>query len=104
MIMLKRKVLGRFSAAVIALLCVVPVFSQLIPPGPSDTNLGGINTITGMVLVDSGGRIRRNIAIRLQTMTRGDRVVTSDENGNFAFRGLPAGDYTLIIEKEKDFE
>jgi tetratricopeptide (TPR) repeat protein len=37
-------------------------------------------------------------------MARGDRISTSDETGNFAFRGLPAGSYTITIEKEKDFE
>ena len=37
-------------------------------------------------------------------MTRGDRVTTTDENGNFAFRGLVSGDYTVVIDKEKEFE
>lgn len=104
MIMLNRKALARLSATIAVALGVVPALAQMVPPGPSDTNLGGVNTITGMVLVESGGRVRRNIAIRLQTMTRGDRVVTTDENGIFAFRQLPAGDYTLIVDKEKEFE
>jgi Flp pilus assembly protein TadD len=28
----------------------------------------------------------------------------TDENGNFAFRGLSSGEYTLVIDKEKEFE
>ena len=83
---------------------VVSVTAQLIPPGPSDTGLGGANSITGMVLASTGGRIQRRVSVRLQSMSQGDRVVVTDENGNFAFRGLPSGDYTILIEKEKDFE
>jgi len=37
-------------------------------------------------------------------MTRGDRVTMTDENGNFAFRGLVSGDYTIVIDKESEFE
>jgi len=37
-------------------------------------------------------------------MTRGDRVASTDDNGNFAFRGLTNGTYTIVIDKEKDFE
>ena len=94
-----------FAVCVLAAaVCASPAFSQLIPPGPSDTNLGGSNTITGMVLIDGSGRVQRRVAIRLQTMTRGDRTVMTDENGNFAFRQLPPGDYTILIDKEKEFE
>lgn len=104
-IMLKRKVLGLLSVVLFALCFVIPVTAQMIPPGPSDTGLGGVNTITGMVLASTGGRrLERRVTIRLQTMTRGDRVIMTDENGNFAFRGLPSGDYTIVIDKEKDFE
>jgi tetratricopeptide (TPR) repeat protein len=37
-------------------------------------------------------------------MTSGDRIQTTNENGNFAFRGLPTGSYIISIEKEKEFE
>jgi TolA-binding protein len=66
--------------------------------------LGGSNTIGGTILVSSGQRAEHRITVRLQSMTRGDRLTTSDEYGNFAFRGLPSGDYTIVIDKEKDFE
>src|SRR5207253_8764970 len=39
-----------------------------------------------------------------RSMTRGDRISTTDENGNFVFRGLPSGDFVVAIEKEKDYE
>jgi Flp pilus assembly protein TadD len=75
----------------------------MIPPGAGDTGLGGINSITGTVLV-AGQRMERHVTVRLQTMTRGDRVVVTDDYGNFAFRGLVSGDYTIVIDKEKDFQ
>src|SRR5438034_5252257 len=37
-------------------------------------------------------------------MTGGDRVSSTDDNGNFAFRGVPSGNYTIVIDKEKEFE
>jgi tetratricopeptide (TPR) repeat protein len=37
-------------------------------------------------------------------MISGDRIQTTNETGNFAFRGLPTGSYTVLVEKEKDFE
>lgn len=75
-----------------------------LPPGATDTGLGGGNAITGMILVSTGQRLQRRISIRLQTMTKGDRVAMTDDNGTFAFRGLPSGQYTIVIEKEKEYE
>jgi tetratricopeptide (TPR) repeat protein len=37
-------------------------------------------------------------------MTGSDRTAVTNETGNFAFRGLPNGSYTVTIDKEKDFE
>jgi tetratricopeptide (TPR) repeat protein len=37
-------------------------------------------------------------------MTRGDRLSTTDENGNFVFRGIPSGDFVVVIDKEQEFE
>jgi len=76
----------------------------MIPPSEGDTGLGGANSITGMVLVPSGQRLERRITIRLQTMTRGDRVTMTDDYGKFAFQGLVSGDYTVVIDKEKEYE
>ncbi len=102
--MLGRKVLGLLSVVLFALCFVVPVTAQMIPPSEGDTGLGGANTITGMVLVPSGQRLERRISIRLQTMTRGDRVTMTDDYGKFAFQGLLSGDYTVVIDKEKEYE
>jgi tetratricopeptide (TPR) repeat protein len=37
-------------------------------------------------------------------MDKGDRVATTDDKGNFAFVGVPRGDYVVIIDKEQGFE
>ena len=70
----------------------------------TDSGLGGANSITGTVLTPSGQRMERRIAVRLSTMTKGDRVATTDESGNFGFRGLVNGDYQIVIDKDKDYE
>jgi Flp pilus assembly protein TadD len=78
--------------------------AQFVSPSQADTGLGGSNTITGMILTPEGQRLTRPVAIRLQSPTRGDRVIMSDEYGKFTFRGLPSGDYTIVIDKEKEFQ
>lgn len=75
-----------------------------ITPSESDTGLGGVNSIIGTVFGPSGRPVERRIRIKLATMTHGDRIFTTDSNGNFAFRGLPSGTYTVIIDREKEFE
>lgn len=102
--MLERKVLRLLSVVLFAPCFVFPVMAQMIPPSAGDAGLGGVNTITGMVLAPSGERLQRRITIRLQTATRGDRVTMTDDYGKFAFTGLASGDYRVVIEKEKEFE
>lgn len=88
-----------FFLAVLA----VPAIAQFVPGEATDSGLGGNNNIVGTVYT-TGGRLNRRVTIRLTTMTRGDRVASTDDNGNFAFRGLTSGTYTIIIDKEKEFE
>lgn len=75
-----------------------------IADSESQTNLGGMNSIVGTVFAPSGRPMEARIRIKLATMTRGDRIFTTNQNGNFAFRGLPAGSYTVVIEKEADYK
>ena len=86
------------------------VFAQQLPPAnpsisdsESQTNLGGNNSIVGTVLAPSGRPIESRVRVKLSTMTRGDRIFQTNQNGSFAFRGLPAGSYTVIIDKEADY-
>src|SRR5438552_2291086 len=105
--MLKRNVSGLLSVALFTLCLVISVVAQVrIPPGQTtSTGMGGGNAITGMVVISNGQRILdRRITVRLQSMTRGDVVATTDEYGKFAFTGLSSGDYTIVVNKEADYE
>ena len=81
------------------------VFAQIstISDSASQTNLGGNNSIIGTVFDPSGRPLKERVNIRLSTMTRGDRVFTTNENGAFAFRGLPSGSYTITIDREVEY-
>jgi Flp pilus assembly protein TadD len=94
---------SRLAFLVLFACCVIPASAQMSPPGAGDTGLGGVNSINGSVIAN-GQRLQRRISVRLQSMTRGDRVVMTDDYGNFTFRGLVSGDYTIVIDKEKDFK
>lgn len=105
--MLKRNVVGSgLSLVLFSLFVAVRVTAQGIPQGAAstDTGLGGVNTISGMIVSSTGQRIQRRVSVRLRTMTRGDRISTTDEYGNFVFRGVPSGDFVVVIDKEQDFE
>lgn len=94
-------------SAVFLLFCFVsPVFSQIstISDSASQTNLGGNNSIIGTVFGPSGRPLQQRVSIRLSTMTRGDRIFTTNENGAFAFRGLPSGSYTITIDRELEYK
>ena len=75
-----------------------------ISESESQTGLGGINTIVGTVFAPSGRPLESRIRIKLSTMTRGDRLFTTNENGQFAFRGLTPGSYTVTIDREADYK
>ncbi len=94
--------LPRLLSVVLFAAWAIPAAAQMSPLGAGDTGLGGVNTISGTV-ISNGQRLERRVAVRLQTMTKGDRVVITDEYGNFTFKGLSSGDYTLVIDKEKEY-
>jgi tetratricopeptide (TPR) repeat protein len=96
-----------FVVAVFLSLCFASsVFAQIstISDSESQTGLGGMNSIIGTVFAPSGRPLESRVRIRLSTMTRGDRVFTTNEHGNFAFRGLPTGSYVISIEKEAEYK
>lgn len=99
------KILSGISLVLFLLLVLVQVTAQSVAGGPAPTDAGwGGGGITGMILTPGGQRPSRRISVRLRSMDKGDRVTTTDDNGNFAFVGVPRGDYVLIIDKEQGFE
>jgi len=104
-IMFTKNTLRLLFAALWVVCCNLPATSQVfLPPGGMDTGLGGSNAISGTVLASTGQRIQSHVSVRLQTMTKGDRVAMTDDNGSFVFRQLPNGEYTVVIDKEKNYE
>ena len=100
-----KKVITLIFVTLIASSLAASVRAQVfLPPGATETGLGGGNAITGMILVSSGQRLQRRIPVRLETMTKGSRVAMTDDNGTFAFRGLPNGQYSVVIDKEKEYQ
>jgi Flp pilus assembly protein TadD len=88
------------------LLVVVRVNAQSVVgggPPPTDAGWGG-GLIKGEILSPTGQRFSRRISVRLRSMAKGDRTSMTDEKGNFAFAGVPPGDYVVIVDKEQDFE
>ena len=94
------------AAAFLSLCFVGSAFAQIssISDSESQTGLGGMNAIVGTVFAPSGRPLESRARIRLSTMTRGDRIFTVNQTGNFAFRGLPSGSYTISIEKEVEYK
>lgn len=103
--------LRKYSLFAIAILSTSILFSSAtsaqtfsIPDTASNTNMGGSNTIVGTIFGPSGRPVETRVRVKISSMTAGDRFVNTNENGGFAFRGLPAGGYTISVDREKEYE
>lgn len=73
--------------------------------GSSDpTGTGGRHSIQGRVVFPSGKRAEVRLKIRLESSGFGDLSVLSDINGNFSFRSLVPGNYTVVIDGGEDYQ
>jgi Flp pilus assembly protein TadD len=70
----------------------------------TNTRLGGNNYIVGTVFSPDGQPINSRMSIRLSSPTWGDILGTTDDSGKFVFSGVGSGVYTIVIDREKDFE
>ncbi|MEO6051638.1 MAG: tetratricopeptide repeat protein [Pyrinomonadaceae bacterium] len=68
------------------------------------TRLGGNNFIVGTVFWPSGQPVNRRMGLRLSSPTAGDYIITTDDRGQFLFSGLVAGNYSISIDGERDFD
>lgn len=96
-----------FAAIFLSAGLVIGVAAQrgMLPSDTTtDTGMGGINSIFGQVLTPSGQKASRRLRVRLASMQNGDRTSTTDDAGNFLFRGLKNGTYTVTIDGELDLE
>lgn len=72
--------------------------------GVDSTGTGGRHSISGRLVFPSGQRADTRLEVRLESPGLGDLTVLSDINGNFTFRSLKAGNYTVIIDGGDFFE
>lgn len=91
------------------LLSTLLVFSAVVVTaqsggGVDNTGTGGLHSISGRLIFPSGQRANYQLKVRLERAGEGDLTVMSDINGNFSFRGLIAGNYTINIEGGDYFE
>ena len=98
-----------FRPLLIALSCLCLIGSasaqrMTLESDTADMGTGGKYIIQGTLLFPSGQRVDRPIKVRLYTATRGEVSTMTDTNGRFLFRRLSPGNYTIIIEGEKDYE
>ena len=70
----------------------------------TNTRLGGNNYIAGTVYTPEGVPIKTRMRIKLASMEWGDILASTDENGKFVFSEVGAGLFTIIIDREKEYE
>lgn len=106
MIKILRRPFGSILSLVLVLCFAGISTAQIstISDSASQTGFGGPHSIVGTVFGSSGRPVENRVQIRISSMTAGNRTMVTNETGNFAFRGLPNGSYTITIDKEKDYE
>lgn len=70
----------------------------------TNTRLGGNNYIVGTVYTPEGVPIKTRMRIKLASLEWGDILATTDESGKFVFSEVGAGVFTIIIDREKEYE
>jgi Flp pilus assembly protein TadD len=94
----------RYSLS-LTLLLFSAVLGQAQSGGGIDmTGTGGRHSISGRLVFPSGKRADAQLKVKLESPGVGDLSVLSDINGNFSFRSLLAGNYTVTVEGGDFFE
>jgi len=70
----------------------------------TSTRLGGNNYIVGTVYTPEGVPIKTRMRIKLASLEWGDILATTDESGKFVFSEVGAGVFTIVIDREKEYE
>ncbi len=98
--------LRSITISVVVAAAVVGGLSQ-IAGGMSETTttrLGGNNFVAGTVFWPSGTPVNRRLRVKLVSPAAGEVVTSTDERGQFIFSGLGSGSYSIVIDREQDFE
>jgi Tfp pilus assembly protein PilF len=65
---------------------------------------GGIHSIQGHVYLPSGLRAAQGINVKLEGNVNGSRSASTDGDGSFFFNGLPAAEYSIIVDGGSEYE
>src|SRR6266566_8519249 len=65
---------------------------------------GGIHSIQGRVYLPNGRRAGEGISVRLEGNVMGSRRAATDPDGSFMFNGLPAAEYSVIVDGGAEYE
>lgn len=104
---LASRIASRPLLIVFSCLCLMGSASaqrMAIESDTADMGTGGRYVIQGTLLFPSGQRVDRPMKVRLYTATRGEVSTMTDTNGRFLFRRLSPGQYTILIDGDKDYE
>jgi Flp pilus assembly protein TadD len=94
----------RYSIVSTLLLFTTVVVQAQSGGGIDTTGSGGRHAITGRLVFPSGKRADLQLKVKLESPGLGDLSVMSDMNGNFSFRSLLAGNYTVTVDGGEFFE
>lgn len=83
--------------------CSVSAQTGGLESNPGDPGTSGVNSIQGDIYLPSGRRLDKRIEVKLNTLRRGVLSTMTDGNGEFSFRRLAPGQYTVLINT-KDYE
>jgi tetratricopeptide (TPR) repeat protein len=65
---------------------------------------GGIHSIKGKIYLPNGRTLETTLRIELQSNAHPTKIVYTDSRGSFAFIGLDAGSYTVVVDAGDAFE
>jgi Tfp pilus assembly protein PilF len=97
---------GKYCSTAFVLITLILVYASSVVAqvGTDSTGTGGRHVIQGRLYFPSGRRADIRVRVKLQSSNTGDLAVMADINGNFAFKGLAPGSYTVIVEGGDEFE
>jgi len=94
----------RYPVLLTLLLALTAVANAQGGGGIDSTGTGGRHSISGRLVFPSGQRADARLKVKLESQSNGDLTVLADGNGNFMFRSLQAGSYTVVVDGGDFFE
>jgi tetratricopeptide (TPR) repeat protein len=91
-------------AAAVALTLALPLLAAAQMDSQGDIGNGGKNIIQGNIFLPGGRKMDRRAKITLRSVGFGEQFALSDENGEFVFRSLRDGSYTVTVDAGEEFE